>query len=481
MKIFQKLLFPLLLLWVVAFGGTVYLSFWGLDVSIERLSHEAARLAVNHLKPLIESGLTQYQVEEGLKVGQQQEIGRRLRSELIVYDTIEDFLLVSEHGRVLFGLNNIIRDSLYVLDFFSNNAQHTVPRSTQIRLSERGGVIDAVWRIADAGLFGVVRINPKSRILRTIRHNLTIKFYLVGFFGVLGMIILSLIAIRMIKSPLTKVDKAMSVIDKRKYGHRIKWKSDDEFGELYQRVNQALRRMEQLDTVQRNAVQRRNVVLREMKTILRFLDIMAHEIKNPLHALGINLDVLKTKIKRGQSKESALKHTEILEHELEHLQEVVLGFLSYVRPGIPKKERANINQLIKSVCQMAAAEAQKAKVMIETRLSKSIRQVLVDPGQLKQALHNVVINAVHATGEGGKINIRSWARKRKVLIEVKDNGSGISKEELKKIFDLYYTTKKSGTGLGLPVTKRIVEANGGQMQLESNLGKGTKITFVFES
>ncbi|MFQ5770588.1 MAG: PAS domain-containing sensor histidine kinase, partial [bacterium] len=224
-----------------------------------------------------------------------------------------------------------------------------------------------------------------------------------------------------------------------------------------------------------------NAVLKELNTISRFLDIMSHEIKNPLHALGINLDVLKTKIQKGQSKESALKHTEILEYEIEHLQEVIQGFLSYVRPGKPKKERIKINELIKGVCQTVAAEAEKSKIRIESRLSKGLREVLLDKGQIQQALYNIIINAMHATGEGGKISIRSWPKKKKILVSVKDNGTGISKEQLKKIFDLYYTTKKNGTGLGLPVTKRIIEANGGQIQLESKTEKGTKVTLMFPS
>ncbi|MFQ5753867.1 MAG: PAS domain-containing sensor histidine kinase, partial [bacterium] len=173
--------------------------------------------------------------------------------------------------------------------------------------------------------------------------------------------------------------------------------------------------------------------------------------------------------------------TEILEYEIEHLQEVIQGFLSYVRPGKPKKERIKINELIKGVCQTVAAEAEKSKIRIESRLSKGLREVLLDKGQIQQALYNIIINAMHATGEGGKISIRSWPKKKKILVSVKDNGTGISKEQLKKIFDLYYTTKKNGTGLGLPVTKRIIEANGGQIQLESKTEKGTKVTLMFPS
>jgi signal transduction histidine kinase len=237
--------------------------------------------------------------------------------------------------------------------------------------------------------------------------------------------------------------------------------------------------MEELDQAQRRAAGERERALKKLRDQARLLDLMAHEIKNPLHSLGINLDVLKTKIDKGLPKESALKQVETLEGQLAHLQEVVEGFFGYVRPGVPKKERTSVNELIKNVCQMASADAAKSKIQIETRLGKKLRDVVVDRNQVQQALHNVVINAIHATGQGGKIAIRSWEKRSKVLISVKDTGMGISKEQLKKIFDLYYTTKKNGTGLGLPVSKRIVETNNGELLMESAVGKGTTVTFMF--
>jgi signal transduction histidine kinase len=277
------------------------------------------------------------------------------------------------------------------------------------------------------------------------------------------------------------IGKAMTQIDKRKYGHRLKIQKNDPFAKVYEKVNLALQRLEQLDSVQRNAVQRKNVLLNEMKTFSRYMDMMAHEVKNPLHALGINLDVLKTKVQKGKPKKDVLKHSEILEHEIDHLQEVIQGFLSYVRPGVPRKERLKINNLIKDVCEMVAPEAEKSKISIETRLGKNLSDILIDRGQFQQALHNLLINALHATGAGGKVSIRSWAKRKKVLVSIKDTGTGIAKEQLQQIFDLYFTTKKNGTGLGLPISKRIVEANGGQMQLDSKLDKGTTIIISLQS
>jgi signal transduction histidine kinase len=223
----------------------------------------------------------------------------------------------------------------------------------------------------------------------------------------------------------------------------------------------------------------RNALQSDMKTLSKFLDIMAHEIKNPLHAFGINLDVLKTKIDKDLPKADYMKHVKILEQEAEHLQEIIEGFLTYARPGVPRRERSTINMIVKNVCQMAVADAKKRNIKLETRLARSLPDVMIDRKQIQQALHNIVINAVHASHDGGKISIRSWINRSRVNVAVKDNGSGIPKEQLDKIFDLYFTTKKDGSGIGLPVTKRMVESNSGQIKFESKEGKGTEVLLSF--
>ena len=476
MKTFQKQLVPSVVIWVLLFGAVVYWSFWGLDRAVSTLTERSALLVAEGLRTRTQDVLE----SSRLRPTNNEPLRKALLKELAEYDFITDLFLVDGAGKVLLAVRKTRRDTVALAPDagVANGNAHV---GGDIRVWRATQQVQASWPLRRKGLYAVLVLDPKARLLGSLYDSLTLKYYLLGFGGLLAMGLLAWVGHRVIRAPLAKVEKAMTVIDKRKYGYRLKWKGDDEFAGTYQKVNLALRRLEQLDAVQRSAVQRRNSALKELKTVSRFLDIMAHEIKNPLHALGINLDVLKTKIRKGQSKEATLKHAEILEQELDHLQEVVMGFLSFVRPGVPKKEKADLNEVVRNVCQMVSAEAEQARVKIETRLVKNLRRVLLDPAQFRQALHNVVINAIHATGEGGRIRIRSWAKRNKVLVEVRDNGPGIPRDELKKVFDLYYTTKKGGSGLGLPVTRRIVEANGGQMQLESTVGKGTTITFMFQT
>ncbi len=481
MKFFQKQFVILVIFFGVLFGLCVYFAYWGIHRATDEISEQTALLLAKQFKPLVETALAGIDLKnKNLPASKEIILRQLLFQESKRLGSIDDMFLIDANGKIIFSLNTGREVTGLEINHITNEIDNGNLPDIQLIRREEAWSYDAVWPISEKNnLRAVLSINTASENLRPFLHNLTIKFYLIGFGGVLGVIVVSFIGARLLKTPMKDIEKAMTYIDRRKYGYRLKINRKNEYAGVYQKVNQALRRLEQLDAVQRTAVQKRNAVLRELKTVSRFLDVMAHEIKNPLHAMGINLDVLKTKVQKGKSKEAALKHAEILEQELDHLEEVVRGFLNYVRPGVPQKQRTNINNLIKEVCQMVAAEADKAQISVETRLGKNLRDVLVDPRQMQQALHNTVINGIQATGKGGKIVIRSWGKRKKILLSIKDNGAGISKEHLKKIFDLYFTTKKGGTGLGLPITKRIVEANGGQMQLESKVGKGTTVTMMF--
>ncbi len=477
MRLLPKQLTILLVFFGLFFGLTVYFSYWGLSSLQNVLCEQNAYLLAEKVKSTLNSAGNQLDSSGKWSEASDKKIRQYLLNELSSYKEIEEIFLLNGKKEILFSLypkNSAAPAS-------SDSLTKSVAREITVRKIKNSGNFEASWLIStQKNLICVLRIDPVVRI-GSIVHSLKIKWYLLGFAGILVVIFLSLIWSKVLSSPMRHIEKAMIQIDKRKYGYRLRVPKDDPFAKVYEKVNLALQRLEQLDSVQRNAVQRRNALLNEMKTFSRFMDMMAHEVKNPLHALGINLDVLKTKIQKSKPKRDLLKHSKILEHEVDHLQEVIQGFLSYVRPGVPRKERLGINTLIKDVCEMVSPEAKKYKISIETRLGKNLNDVLIDRGQLQQALHNLLINAVHATGEGGKINIRSWGKPKKVFVSIKDTGIGIAKEQLQQIFDLYFTTKRNGSGLGLPISKRIVEANGGTIELESKLNKGTLITISLQA
>lgn len=477
MRLSQKQILHFLLLYVFLFGGSVYFAYTGLQDIVGLLASRSAVLLAAQYRGVIES-VVKADTTNGQQTKWTPAKGRRLRQRLLQasddFPEIEDFFITNRKHEILFSLDMTVDRN----ERLPNRADSLGPE-VQITKNEETNRFEASWQfstIPDLAGFAIMDPTVKTG---SARHSMTIRFYLLGFGGVLLIILLSIFSPKALKSPIKNIERALNNIDKRKYGFRLKFRKDDEFADFYRKANTALSRMEQLDAAQRKAVLKKNRLLKEVNTTSRFMDILAHEIKNPLHAFGLNLDVLRTKVEKGHAKKDMLKHLNILEQESEHLQEVVQGFLRYVRPGVPQKEKIQINAIIKDVCESAASEAEKAKIKIETRMGRGLREVYLDRSQFQQALHNVIINAIHATGEDGKINIRSWMRRKKILVSVKDTGAGIDKKQQEKIFDLYYTTKKGGSGIGLPITKRIVEANGGQIELESEIGRGTTVTFTF--
>lgn len=474
MKIFHKQLTLLLILVLTIVGALNYYFFFGLNDIIDNFSEEKVFYLARDTREFLEA-------DAALNNGRWDRTGNQaLRSRFLefsrAYPAIKDFFVFSGDSTVVFSFLERVNRSPFLNQTQSKN------EATDITVVKRkSGFYQASWRLkTKRPLTANLIMNPTLKV-RDTKRALMIKIFLISVGAVICAILTAGFMGKGVGTPMKIVEKAMSQIDKRKYGFRIKSESSDEFHLVFEKVDRALMRLEQLDSVQRTAVQKKNSLATEMRTIFKYLDVMAHEVKNPLHALVLNTDVLKTKIQKERTKAESLKHVKIIELEIEHLREVIDGFLRYFRPGVPQKEKLQINTIVSDVCKMASADAGKNKIKIETRFGKNLPNVWVDSNQMVQAFHNLLINAIHASPEGSKISIRTWEKGRKILISIKDNGSGIAKEEMKKIFDLYYTTKKDGSGIGLPVTKRIIEANSGQIQFESKIGKGTTATVIINT
>jgi len=476
MKVTQKNLFIVSLFFALTFGFASYFAFTPLKRMAKLSTEQEALLTTLQIKAIVAESLSgKKNLHDSLESGTKSLL-ETLENKFEGIDDADNFVIINADSSIIFSLNgnhhdDIIRELKRCTPILDTLGIH-IQRSANKNLL-------TIWPIHRSSSFsGIIKLKSDSN-LQKILHRATMNFYVLGVSGLLGVVLISLLLGRFVKSPMKKIETAMSVLERRKYGYRIKNKQNDEFHSVYQKTNRALEKFEQIDSAQRVAVRKKNMMVKELRTISRFMNIMAHEVKNPLHALVINVDVLKTKIQREKPKTETLKHTKIIEKELEHLQEVIQGFLNFVRPGVPQKEKVKLNQTVKSVCQMVRQEAGKAKVKIETRLADNVNVIDVDKNQLQQALHNLLINAIHASPPQSKIQVRTWFQRGNSFISIKDVGAGIPKEQLSKIFDLYYTTKKNGSGIGLPITKKLIESNLGHLKLESKPEKGTTVTISF--
>ena len=232
---------------------------------------------------------------------------------------------------------------------------------------------------------------------------------------------------------------------------------------------------------------------RKAAAIGRLLAGVAHEVKNPLNAMTIHLELLKQKV--GSIKDpitvpahggglarplDLAKHVNIISSEIKRLDEVVAGFLKFARPDELKLQPVALANVVQDVVLTISPEAQRRRVTIREECPPLLPEINADQGMLMQAVLNLAINALQAMPEGGLLRLGCRvASRRRVALSVEDTGVGIPPEDLPRIFDLYFTTKEKGSGIGLSMVFRIVQLHDGEVEVQSTPGGGTKFTLFF--
>ncbi len=215
---------------------------------------------------------------------------------------------------------------------------------------------------------------------------------------------------------------------------------------------------------------------RRVASLGRLTAGVAHEVKNPLNAMTIHLELLKQKL-ASPDPGSAGRHAEVIGAEIRRLDDVVQGFLKFVRPEDVTLAPVKTRPLVTSVLDAIGPEAEKAGVVCEQACTDADLAIEADEPLLRQALLNLAQNAVQAMPRGGRLRIACAAGKDgRIEVRVQDTGTGIAPENLAKIFDLYFTTKKRGSGIGLSLVFRTIQLHNGDIDVESTVGTGT--TFV---
>jgi signal transduction histidine kinase len=234
---------------------------------------------------------------------------------------------------------------------------------------------------------------------------------------------------------------------------------------------------------------------RKLAALGRLMAGVAHEVKNPLNAMTIHLELLKQKlarqpaiagagpVARGDSLASppdVTKHVDIIGKEIRRLDEVLNGFLKFARPDELKLQPVRLASLISDIRTSVGPEANRRNVIMKVECPDSLPEINADPGMLSQALLNLALNACQAMPDGGTLKITCrTAPKRRVEIDIEDTGIGIPPENLGRIFDLYFTTKEKGSGIGLSMVYRIVQLHDGEVEVQSTPGRGTRFRLTF--
>lgn len=198
---------------------------------------------------------------------------------------------------------------------------------------------------------------------------------------------------------------------------------------------------------------------------------VAHEVKNPINAIVVHLELLREKMRSND--DDSGRHMDIIGSEIHRLDRVVKTLVDFNRPIEPRFVTFDLRRLMDDVTMLASPDAARNGVRIETIAGTDPLPVKADNDLLKQALLNIVLNGVQSMDSGGLLKLTALHDESSASIEVRDQGRGISPEIRDKVFNLFFTTKKEGSGIGLTMSYRVLQLHGGALSFESELGVGT--------
>ncbi len=230
---------------------------------------------------------------------------------------------------------------------------------------------------------------------------------------------------------------------------------------------------------------------------------VAHEIGNPLNALHIHLQLMEREVKKlrpatrgslgsrnrtqvlsgnADTTEAADKleqYLSVAKGEINRLDYIVTQFLQAIRPAPLQLKTVSLNEVVERTLELLRPELDNRGVTIKTKLARQLPPTPIDPTQAQQALLNLMKNAMQAMTKGGTLTLQTGENNDAVWVSVGDTGGGIPQEQINRIFEPFYTTKKKGTGLGLMIVQRIVRAHSGGIELDSHVGRGTTFRVWF--
>lgn len=221
-------------------------------------------------------------------------------------------------------------------------------------------------------------------------------------------------------------------------------------------------------------------LLDQYTEIARLAGGLAHEIKNPLSTIRLNMELLAEDFAQAESARDrrALAKIELVQRECQRLQDLLDDFLNFARVRPMRLVPTDLNEVVRRLIEFYRPKADECGIEIITYLESDLPNVLLDAEQFHGALLNLMINAQQAMPDGGQLVIATKGTPSGVSLHLIDTGGGMDEKTLAKIFQAFYSTKRGGSGLGLPTTRKIIEAHGGRITCHSELGKGT--WFVIE-
>jgi signal transduction histidine kinase len=273
--------------------------------------------------------------------------------------------------------------------------------------------------------------------------------------------------------PIEQVVSAARKVAGGDLNQELKTSRKDEIGELTQSFNFMIKKLRE-----ERELEERLRKAEHLAGIGQFSTSIAHEIRNPLNFISLSIDHIRERYKPGESDRAAFESLiENIKKEIQRVSGFAESFLQYGRPLELNLQKTAIGELLDDVVSLVMAKAQKEQIVLRQEYD-DLPELFLDGEFIKTCLYNVILNAFQAMPSGGTLTIRTKIHEERLHISVEDSGVGISEEKAARIFDPFFTTKGKGLGLGLALTKRIIEEHRGKVDFKSVPGKGSMVTMI---
>ena len=318
------------------------------------------------------------------------------------------------------------------------------------------------------------RLDERTRFAMEKIATTKVTLYIILALGPVFAVILSFLFIKSITSPLNKILIATRRLKTGDLDHRVE-PLKDEFGEVADSINEMASSLKQ----QMHNIQRTE----QLRMCGEIATGLAHEIKNPLAGIKISMEFLSQDSSLSEEDREIL--TKVID-EVRRIEVLLRGLLNFAKPPVPQFAHAKVNNII-DICIMFSIRTQSIpssnnpkEITVSKNFDDTIPTIMADQLQLQQVFLNLLLNAIDAMPGGGTLTLNTACSndKKSIKIEIADSGKGISHKDMNKIFQPFFTTKSKGTGMGLAITRRIIEEHGGSISVSSEYGRGTIFTIV---
>lgn len=322
---------------------------------------------------------------------------------------------------------------------------------------------------------GYVQVHLLLDNIRAIQHeNFLRRLAVTCMVFMLGMFLTIFLA-RRYTSPIHRLVASVKKVSAGDLSVTFPVESSDEIGELGVSFNEMVEKLREKETLEKRLYEAEH-----LSKVGQLASGIAHEIRNPLNYISLAIDHLKSELlpTSGERRDELETLTEKIKEEVRRVNYMVVNFMNYGRPLKLRVSSVSYPELIAKALPLLQDKLAEQRIEVVTELAPDLPPMQADPELLRNCLFNFITNAAQAMPEGGRITLGAFydPATASFRLTFADQGEGISAEDAQKIFQPYFTTKEAGIGLGLAITERIIREHGGQILVESELGKGT--TFI---